>query len=118
MNFDDAIRAHLKWKTRLRVYLTSLGSARLDADLIGNEEECDLGRWILGQGVDHRGLPEYETLKLHHAAFHRVAADIVKTAQADKAAALGLLDDEATFSVLSEQVVATITALKAKLASL
>ena len=115
MNFEEAIRAHTKWKARLRLYLTTLGSEGLDAELIAKEDECELGQWLHGPGAAHAKLREYEELKLRHAAFHRAAADIVTTAATDKDAALGLLDEEATFSVLSAQVVAAIRAFTTKL---
>ena len=81
MNAEDAILAHARWKTRLISYLGQPDGSINVGDL-QVDNKCELGRWIYGEGKKHSALPEYATLQAAHANFHRVAAAVVKSADA------------------------------------
>jgi hypothetical protein len=85
MNFQDAIVAHLKWKDRLKQFLSGTGEA-LNLVLVARDDQCDLGKWIHGEGKHQYGsVPLYNTMKTAHAHFHETAAEVIKTAKAGNA---------------------------------
>ncbi|SRR5581483_149889 len=111
VNFDDAISAHVQWKVRLRVHISEGGEAKLDSDEIEHDDRCDLGRWIHGEGTRYEADDAYAKLLDEHRMFHRVAAAVVRHANAgNRAAALNLLDVE--FTKHSFAVIAAINNIK------
>ncbi len=94
MNFEDAISAHQKWKTRLRGQIDGTGKESLDAATVCKDNQCDLGQWIYGEGQSKMGAkPEFQEVKVTHAHFHRVASEVVTKAKAgDKTGATATLD--------------------------
>jgi hypothetical protein len=79
INFDDAILAHAHWKTELATYLRKPDGTISASDLHA-DNKCKLGRWIHGEGAQYGALPEYAALKIAHANFHHIAADVVRKA--------------------------------------
>jgi len=79
MNFQDAIVAHVSWKMKLSRYIQkpdkSLDSAKVEAD-----NNCDLGKWIYGEGVKFSTDPKFKELVAEHAKFHKAAAGIIRRA--------------------------------------
>lgn len=112
MNFEDAISAHQKWKSRLRMQIDGTAKETLDPALVCRDNQCDLGKWIHGEGAAQMGAkPEYIEVKTTHAQFHRVAGDIVTKAKAgDKAGAAAAL--EGPFYDASSKVVQAIMKCK------
>ncbi len=49
MNFDEAITAHARWKTNLAVYISNPDHG-MNASVVGSPNECELGKWINGEG--------------------------------------------------------------------
>lgn len=88
----------------------------LKIETISSDCQCDLGRWIHGQGQEEFGnTDEYTKLKTAHVEFHKLAADIVK--QADSGAKINeqeFLKPDSLFSQTSQKVVSTIMAMKRK----
>lgn len=95
MDYDQAIRAHANWKTRLRNYIQNPDRS-LSASEVARDDVCDLGRWILGHGQSHATLPAFPILKATHTEFHRAAAEIVARANVGER-----VDDAVTFGATS-----------------
>ena len=112
MNFDEAMTAHSKWKTRLRMCID--GQEKLDPAEVGKDSACVLGQWIYGEGGRSFGSqPEFAQLKAEHANFHKAAADVVKKANSgDKAGAEASLSG--AYSQISTKVVSMIMQCKKK----
>ncbi len=79
MNFDEMILAHSRWKSRLRASIQ--GTENIDAQAVGKDDQCDLGRWLLGEGRTHANLAEFGELKAKHARFHTTVAQVVTQAK-------------------------------------
>ncbi len=94
MNFEDAISAHQKWKTRLRSQIDGSSKETLDPAAVSKDNQCDLGQWIHREGQAQMGQkPEFLELKATHAQFHQAAGEVVTKAKAgDKAGASAALD--------------------------
>ncbi|HJV89620.1 MAG TPA: CZB domain-containing protein [Holophagaceae bacterium] len=79
MDFQEAMAAHRKWKAHLRLHIDGSSTDRMDPDLIGREDLCDLGCWIQGEGgLTMAAKPEFQTLRETHARFHQVAAEVLR----------------------------------------
>lgn len=83
MDFNKAIEVHTHWKSRLKSYLSKPDKS-LNADVVSQDSECDLGKWIHGEGRAHSGLPEFSILVKDHARFHRAAGEIIRKADIGK----------------------------------
>ncbi len=75
MRHWSPLAAHAAWMTQLREYI--YGAGEMDRGAVGRDNECDIGRWLYGEGLAHRQLPEYQHARDVHAAFHRRAAKVV-----------------------------------------
>lgn len=80
MNFDDAIKAHVSWKIRLKQYIQKPDRS-YSAEVVSQDNLCDLGKWIHGEGEALYGKnPDFTHLKSEHAEFHKAASNIIKKA--------------------------------------
>ena len=114
MNFEEAITAHQRWKTRLRMQIDGTHTESLDPATLGRDDACDLGQWIHGEGRRQMGAkPEYSEMKGAHAHFHTVAAEVLKKAQAGDRAGAGAALDGAFFEASSKVVQAIMKCKKA-----
>ncbi len=112
-SFEEMIEAHLKWKLRLKEYLAG-GGQPIDADEACQDHLCQMGKWIHGKGRNLAGMPEYENLKQHHAAFHQCAGQIIRHSDdGQREQAARLLDG--TFSDCTQKTVGAIRALRTSL---
>lgn len=112
MNFDDAIAAHTKWKSRLRACID--GHEKLNPADVSKDNMCDLGKWIYGEGAKHSSIPAFSTLKSEHANFHKVAGEIAKKASAgDTKGALADLESPAYQQTSTKTVTAIMSCGKA-----
>lgn len=82
MDFDGAIMAHTKWKRRLQAAVS--GAEKLDPATIRRDDQCDLGKWLHGEGKVHAKHADYGKLVSSHATFHTCAADVVVQINAGK----------------------------------
>ncbi len=80
MNFDEAIKVHVEWRTKLKIYLTNPDHS-LDPSVVGMDNYCSLGQWLYGLGKCYSGTSEYQNLITEHAKFHSIAAKIVSKAK-------------------------------------
>ncbi len=114
MNFEEAIKTHADWKTKLSHYLQHPDHSLKAVD-VSVDTKCALGQWIYGEGSKHAALPEYSKLKSEHQRFHKAAAGVITKADAgvdeSQEVALGGKSD---FSSASSAVVSAIMAMKAK----
>ncbi|HJV89619.1 MAG TPA: CZB domain-containing protein [Holophagaceae bacterium] len=112
MNFEDAISAHQKWKTRLRMQIDGKATEVLDPAQVCKDDQCDLGQWIHAEGGRTMGSkPEFVEVKGTHAHFHKVAADVLKQVRTgDKAGASATL--EGPFFEASSKVVQALMKCK------
>jgi methyl-accepting chemotaxis protein len=113
-HFDDAIAAHIKWKVRLNQFIDGTGTEQLDSGTVCKDNLCTLGKWIYGEGVEHKDLPHYADLVTKHANFHTCAGEVVRKVDAhDKAGALAILNGE--FSRVGKETITAIMTLKKEL---
>ena len=110
---DQAITAHMGWRGRLLNAIR--GETALDPVTVRSDCNCDLGRWIYGEGAVHEKRREFQCVKALHKDFHRTAANVVTSIQEGR-------QEEARASVVSGEfrersraVVSAITNLKAVL---
>lgn len=116
MNFDEAVAAHVKWKTRLRMFING-GTEKLDSAVVSKDNACDLGKWIYGEATRYKSNPSYDVLRTEHANFHRCAAAVVKKMESgDKAGAETLLET-GEFSTASNRTVSAILQMKKAVSS-
>ena len=108
MNFDDAVKAHVTWKSKLQAYIAKPDKS-LDSNKVSKDDECDLGKWLRGEGAKFSGHMPYKLLVTEHAKFHRAAGDIIRRADAgQKVSEEVALGGSSEFSKTSQQVVQLI----------
>jgi|SRR5579864_3631198 len=96
MNFDQAIGAHGAWKLKLSVYLRKHDGS-LKSQEASQDNKCELGQWIYGEGKKYSTLPEYAALKNEHGRFHKAAAAVIEKADAGQS-----VSDETALGAKSE----------------
>lgn len=115
MNADDAIKAHVDLKTRLRIYIAKPDGSWSPA-AVATDNACDLGKWLHSEGRAFAGTGEYQALVTGHAKLHEAAAAIVTRANNGER----LTEDTAfgprsEFAALLSGLVARIMMLKSKI---
>jgi len=71
-----------KSKKRGKVKLTDYirkPDGSLKADVVCQDNQCALGKWIYGEGATFSKDPTFADLKKTYAEFHRCAADTART---------------------------------------
>ncbi len=117
MDFDDAIRAHVRWGAKLRLYANGSGE-KLDSGTVARDDACDLGRWVYGEGSRFAGDDDYRELKDAHARVHTSAAEVIRKVDAkDLSAANAMLRDGGVLPTQSDRVVKAIAAVRRRLES-
>jgi len=114
MDFDHAIAAHATWKNKLARYLKNPDHSLKPAE-IGQDDRCELGKWIAVEGKQLAKLPEYANVKSDHTRFHKAAAAVVERADhgenVSEEVAFGAKSE---YAAASTAVVRSIMALKTK----
>jgi methyl-accepting chemotaxis protein len=77
-SFNDATKAHIKWKARLIDYINGRSDEKLEVSKVCRDDQCDLGRWIHGDAKRYTLKPQYKNLREMHAAFHKTVGGIVE----------------------------------------
>jgi len=105
MDLNDAIDAHVHWRFQFRQFLEGAPGA-LSGEIAGQEDQCVLGKWLLGEGREKYGnLPEFPDLRAQHARFHAFARAIVERLQAgDKLGVEKLLAVDGDFARASVEI--------------
>jgi hypothetical protein len=115
MDFDDAIDAHTKWKTRLRLFINGSGE-KMESGQICKDDACALGKWIHGEALRHKNSPSYTALEREHANFHLCAAEIVKKVEDGDLEGAETLLDTGPFARASNNTVIAIRRMKQEVA--
>ena len=112
MDLDKALAAHAGWKVKLRMAINDKG--KLDAETITSDCQCDLGRWLKGDGrARHGGDPAFGACVAGHTAFHTAAGSIARAVnRGDYAGAEGLMAQGGAFAQASTAVAVAIRRLK------
>jgi hypothetical protein len=110
MNLDDAVTAHVNFKLKLRALIA--GSGEVDAKALGADDQCALGKWINGEGVQLATDPNYRVLKELHQKFHAAAGAVAARAKAGQKLEASQLLDGAAYGSASQAVVGAIMQLK------
>ncbi len=111
MDFDDAIRAHVQWKMRLRMQLDGRGE-KISRDEVARDNACELGRWIYGEGKIYLDDPAYVALRDAHARFHEAAAQILELAETGRRQRAEASLETGEYSKCSTAVVAAIMQMR------
>ena len=75
MHYWSPFRAHAEWMAELREFI--YGNGTLESERVASDDQCELGRWLYGEGTRYRHLAEYDNALQIHAALHRHAAQVV-----------------------------------------
>ncbi|MCE1190795.1 MAG: CZB domain-containing protein [Acidovorax sp.] len=115
VDLESAIKAHAQWRTKLRD--AARHQEQLDADTIGRDDCCDLGRWLHGRGQGSYGsVPAFQALVDRHREFHEVAGSVAQLinrgaySEAEQA-----LEGNTPFSRASSEVGSAIVRLRKSL---
>lgn len=85
IDLSRAVESHIRWKLRLRNYLDGKSDEQLDPSVICRDDQCELGKWIHGAGMNHfHDLPPFHELRSDHAEFHQIAGKVVRHAQSNE----------------------------------
>lgn len=90
IDFMAAIEAHIRWKVRLENYIDGTTTEKLDAEVVGKDNQCPLGKWIYGIGGEkYETNPLFQEIRTIHADFHTCSAGVMHQADGgDKAGAI------------------------------
>jgi len=108
MDFRRAIDAHVQWKSKLLAYIAKPDGS-LHAATVSLDDQCELGKWIHGEGQRFATKPEFQKLIADHARFHRAAGDVIRRADSGQS-----VSEEINLGAKSEYAAASgavITAL-------
>lgn len=116
MDFDEAIRAHTAWKTKLLTYLNHPDKSLRGMDVCF-DNNCTLGKWLHQAPRQVSSLPEFTVLRHAHARFHRAAGAVIDQANgARPPAASEVLGPESEFGQASRETVSAVMKIKRKVA--
>ena len=112
MDFMEAIEAHMAWKMRLSAYIDGKSEEALDAQVVGSDEKCALGRWIYGPGKEAYGNnPLFQQLVEQHALFHQCASAVIDQVDAGDSGKARYVLEEGDYSKISQHVKTTLARL-------
>lgn len=115
MSFDDAMASHIVWKLRLTRFIDGTGGEDFDRSTVGRTEACDLGRWMLDEGVNYRAVPAFDSLQKKHADFHSCAAELIRKVESgDQAGARAVVNGP--FEAASRGVISALVELREQVA--
>ena len=114
MDLNQAILAHSNWKKKLKEHID--GGTQINTETLSKDDQCDLGKWILGEGKKHQSLSAFADLKAKHTKFHTVAANVARKAQScSREEAHKMLDMTSEFGHASADVINALADLKTSL---
>jgi Chemoreceptor zinc-binding domain len=112
MNFDQAISAHVQWKSKLATYIAKPDHS-LNAETIAKDDQCELGKWIHGEGQKFARLADFQKLVADPARFHAAAADVVRKADSGQKASEEIaLGAKSPYAAASNAVVSSLMHMK------
>jgi len=98
------------WKLRLQRCLDGTSEENLDPEHICKDNQCILGKWIYGNEDRYIKSPVFEDVRGQHAEFHKLAAEIVRLANANRKQEAGEIL-RGDYSRLSQRLLALIRKL-------
>ncbi|MER2520010.1 MAG: CZB domain-containing protein [Bdellovibrionales bacterium] len=114
MNFDQAINAHLEWKTKLLKYIESPDYS-LKPSVVSSDKLCQLGQWIVQTAGSYGQIPEYKRLVCDHAVFHRHAGQIVDNVnKGEHVTENDITHPDSAYNIASRNVIQAIMAVRRK----
>jgi len=115
INLDNAIKAHVDWRAKLRTAIRHRDS--MDAETIGRDDCCELGQWVHGPGRSrYGGHVSFVTLVGAHRAFHHEAGKVAAMInRGDYDAAEQQLGSHTDFARASSKVDVAVIQLKNEL---
>jgi hypothetical protein len=117
VDINSAIQAHVNWKTKLAIYIARPDHS-LKASEVSHHEQCELGRWLAGEGRKFAAMPEYTQLAADHARFHHAAAEVIRKADAGERVQEDIaLGGKSEYAAASNAVVTSLMKIKAKIKS-
>jgi hypothetical protein len=117
MNFNQAIEAHVNWKSKLAKYIAKPNHT-LNAATVSQEANCDLGKWLKGEGARFATTPEFTALIQDHARFHKAAGEIIQRADAGQCVSEEIaLGARSEYASASNAVVGSLMRMKMKVAA-
>lgn len=116
VDFMAAIEAHVRWKVRLENYIEGTSTEKLDAEIVGMDNQCPLGKWIYGVGGEkYNANSLFQEIREIHADFHKCSAGIMRQADAgDKEGAIDALHHGEHFK-LSQRIKVKLARLHVEL---
>ena len=103
MDYRAVMHAHMMWSAGLWDRIEA-GEA-IDAEEIGRDDRCEIGRWLHGQGKAYQWLGDFQRFKDLHAAFHRCAREAVLEARnGDKEEGLRKLDGDGACGDITKEL--------------
>lgn len=111
MDFTKAVDAHVVWKLKLQTAIRN--NEQLDQEVISKDDQCEIGKWIHGEGEQYKDSDAYKTLRANHAHFHKCASNVVATINAgDSERALSMLEAGSEFTSTSTETVSSIIKMR------
>jgi methyl-accepting chemotaxis protein len=116
MNFDEALRAHVRWSLQFRVAIE--GENTLDIAAISAADFCELGQWLHGEAREKYGaLEAYSDCVARHVHLHRVAGQLAQRInEGNYALATALLHDGSPYTEASIDMAKAIANLRTQVA--
>lgn len=112
MDLESAFQKHGGWVEEFCAAIFNQDT--VDAATYGKDNNCELGKWLYGEGKTRYGkLNAYSILISSHAAFHKVAGEVAQAINAKNyELAELLLDKEGSYAMASHAVRIAILKLK------
>jgi hypothetical protein len=116
INLDNAIKAHAEWRNKLRNAASK--HEQLDAETIGRDDCCEMGKWLHGTGNSKfGGKPVFVDLIAGHRAFHVEAGKVAKVVNQGGDQVEEMMSSGSPFSTASNEVGRLIILLKREVTS-
>jgi methyl-accepting chemotaxis protein len=117
LNFGTAIEVHQEWKVRLQAVIESRSQETLDPNVVCRDDQCELGRWIHGEGGrQFDDEPQFADLRRKHAYFHACAGRVVLLAQSGhKDRAIAEISPGGDFAQASWEVIGDLASMFTRL---
>lgn len=112
MDIRQAIDSHVEWKRAFADSLTGPDRS-LDAELIGQFDQCTLGKWLFDEGQQYSDWPGFAQLIMDHERFHRAAAGLLQRADAGECVSGEMaLDARSEYAKASNAVITALMRLR------
>jgi Chemoreceptor zinc-binding domain len=109
---DHAIASHAKWKYRLMEAIDT-GKSEWHVGDVRGDNGCDFGKWLIALPLSERLSEHSKKVRLLHAEFHGLAADVLELALAGrKAEATAAMALRSRFAEVSSNLTMAVLAWK------